>query len=319
MNIEKIVAEANLAPSVHNTQPVRWRVDNNALVLSLDTTRLLRVADPTFRDARLSMGAALFGTRIAAARNGYRVRGAELSDQQVRLELDTKETQPDSNEVWNQTIVTQRMTFRGSFAQTPPVNLDAVAARNDVTLVSDPSLIDALAVLNDETSLGIMRIRNFRDELRHWMRLSRGHPEWQRDGLNSDALCMSSLEANAANLVLRTPLFEAFDKLGMGRALTGEAAKTRSSHGILAFHRPEAEDPLRSGEAFYEMWLMLTAHGQAAWPMAALADDPDASAETSQLMQLPAGQRLINVLRVGPLPANKQLKARIPATELIDV
>ena len=162
-----------------------------------------------------------------------------------------------------------------------------------------------------------MRDRAFRDELRHWMRLSKTHSDWSRDGLNAYSLGLSKFEAMGAGVVLRTPMFEALDTLGLGKALTAEAAKTRTAHWIAAFHRPQDEDPLISGEAFYDCWLSLTSHGQAAWPMAALADEPDANAEISRLMKVPPDQRLINVLRIGPLPSQVSPKARLSNTELI--
>ena len=179
--------------------------------------------------------------------------------------------------------------------------------------------IDAIARLNDETSHSIMQDRLFRDELRHWMRLSKNHPNWSSDGLNATALGLSAFEATGARFALSTPLFEFLDRVGVGSSLTAEAQKTRSSHYIAAFHRPENEHPLISGEAFYEMWLMLTSYGQAAWPMAALADDPDANTEVCRLMGVPEQQRLINVVRVGPLPNHTPTKARLTSTDLIDV
>ena len=148
------------------------------------------------------------------------------------------------------------------------------------------------------------------------MRLSRRHPDWARDGLNAEALGMGRVEAAGAGVVLRSPWFEAADLAGLGRMLTGEAAKTRSAHWVVAFHRAEGEDPVESGRAFLDLWLALAARGQAAWPMAALADDPVAREEVGRLMGVPGGRRIVNVLRVGPAPAGPA-KARLPVGELL--
>ena len=104
---EAIVAEANLAPSVHNTQPTRWTIDGNALILSLDKNRLLQVGDPTARDARLSMGAALHGTSIAANRNGLGVVGIESHNAKVRIEFCK-----DAVTVWDKAVIDRRLTWR---------------------------------------------------------------------------------------------------------------------------------------------------------------------------------------------------------------
>lgn len=66
----EVIADAVAAPSVHNTQPWRFVVRGDEVELHLDPERLLPVADPDGREARLSCGAALFNLRLA-----LRVRG----------------------------------------------------------------------------------------------------------------------------------------------------------------------------------------------------------------------------------------------------
>ena len=63
---------ANRAPSVHNTQPWRWLVGNDALHLMADRERGLRVTDPDGRDLLLSCGAALHHLRVACAALGWK-------------------------------------------------------------------------------------------------------------------------------------------------------------------------------------------------------------------------------------------------------
>jgi len=52
------------APSPFNTQPWRFSVDGNRIELRLDRRRVLEVADPDAREARLACGAALCNLRI---------------------------------------------------------------------------------------------------------------------------------------------------------------------------------------------------------------------------------------------------------------
>ncbi|HEY5981808.1 MAG TPA: hypothetical protein VIT41_19450 [Microlunatus sp.] len=60
-------ARASLAPSIHNTQPWRFRIGPNTLELRADRDRRLRVLDPTGRQLMLSMGCALLNARVALA------------------------------------------------------------------------------------------------------------------------------------------------------------------------------------------------------------------------------------------------------------
>ncbi len=60
-----LLAEARLAPSVHNIQPSRWRIDGDRLLLLGDPVRAIPVADPLARDWRLSHGAHFEGLSLA--------------------------------------------------------------------------------------------------------------------------------------------------------------------------------------------------------------------------------------------------------------
>ncbi|WP_322754579.1 Acg family FMN-binding oxidoreductase [Frankia sp. Cas3] len=60
-----VVETAGLAPSIHNTQPWRWRVSATGLDLLADLSRRLDVADPDGRQLLLSCGAALLHARLA--------------------------------------------------------------------------------------------------------------------------------------------------------------------------------------------------------------------------------------------------------------
>src|SRR5262249_33613890 len=60
-----VIAAAGAAPSTHNTQPWRFVVEPDAIHLHLDPARTLPVADPAYREARISCGAALLNLRMA--------------------------------------------------------------------------------------------------------------------------------------------------------------------------------------------------------------------------------------------------------------
>src|SRR5262245_56705287 len=63
------VAHAVAAPSLHNTQPWRFRYDRatDTVQVRLDRTRMLKVADPTGWGARLAIGAATYNLTLAFA------------------------------------------------------------------------------------------------------------------------------------------------------------------------------------------------------------------------------------------------------------
>ena len=71
---------AGYAPSIHNTQPWRWRVGGTRLDLFADRARALAVTDPDARLATLSCGAALQHARIALAAQGWRAVVTRIPD-----------------------------------------------------------------------------------------------------------------------------------------------------------------------------------------------------------------------------------------------
>jgi nitroreductase len=71
---------AGYAPSIHNSQPWRWRIGDDALDLYGEPARRLGITDPDGRLATLSCGAALHHARAALAAQGWRTDVMRLPD-----------------------------------------------------------------------------------------------------------------------------------------------------------------------------------------------------------------------------------------------
>src|SRR5438094_43170 len=80
-----LISTASRAPSVHNSQPWRFKVSREAIEVYADTSRKLR-ADPLGREMLISCGAAVFGLRLAVRSLGY-LPAAELLHETARLRL----------------------------------------------------------------------------------------------------------------------------------------------------------------------------------------------------------------------------------------
>jgi nitroreductase len=74
------VSLAVRAPSVHNTQPWRWRVVRDGLDLYVDPARRLPVLDPQGREQTISCGASLQHARLALVAGGWGVQTLRFPD-----------------------------------------------------------------------------------------------------------------------------------------------------------------------------------------------------------------------------------------------
>jgi hypothetical protein len=317
--LRQIVAEANLAPSVHNTQPTRWHLAEPDLIrLTTATSDQLTVGDPTGHDAALSMGCALEGTAIALARQGLAIAQIDTDGATIHARIIAGDAVNIPHE-----LIETRTTWRKSFA---PANEEGRAAlsqlhgdHDDVHLLTNADDIAWIAEANDAASLTFFRNRPYRDELVQWMRLSRSHPNWATDGLNADALGLTAVEAFGARVAFRWPIFETLDAIRAAGPLTSEADKTKSATAIALFHRPQEEPSLASGRAFYQFLLGVAQAGMAAWPMAVIADDPTTALATSTRFSLPDDRRLVTAFRIGPIAHDHSVpvKARRDPAALI--
>ncbi|MGF6308261.1 nitroreductase [Bradyrhizobium sp. i1.8.4] len=322
--LRELVAEARLAPSVHNIQPTRWRLLDDGRLALVDATGVRApVADPAGHDVLVSHGAALEGMSLALNRRGFAITGMTTIEQPLSPQLAVLCNFAIRQGVAPDPLaghVARRMSWRGKFAASAD---DAAAlaqlavARDDLICIGDRRAIADIARWADQAEFSFVRGDDYRAELLAWMRLSPDHPHYLLDGLNRDALAMNAIEATAARFVLGG-LFKPLDRLGIAASLLADNAKTASASAIILFCRPVGEDPLMTGRHFYRTWLEIDRAGFAACPISALADHPDFNDRLRKLGQLSADLRLVNVFRIGrPSKPQKPRHFRLPVDRLI--
>jgi nitroreductase len=84
--LTRCVRTAALAPSLHNSQPWRFRLTDGGIEVYADRTRQLEVLDPSGRELLVSVGAAVFTLRLAIRREG-RIPSADILPDPARPDL----------------------------------------------------------------------------------------------------------------------------------------------------------------------------------------------------------------------------------------
>jgi len=319
-----VVAEAARAPSVHNIQPARWRFEDDDVVLFRATDRILPVADPSGHDVQASLGAAFEGMALALSTRGLRLGDPQSAEDArangcapvVRARItESGDVHPDPLAAF----VSKRHAFRGKFGASRAEDLAVLSALDsaDVRLVGADDL-NALARLHDDATWTYESRPEYHRELWSWLRLSRRHPSYHRDGLNADCLALSAPERWAASRLLQPTRFAWLSRLGVARYLVSESAPVKSASAALLFCPRRDAAAFDVGRRFYRLWLEVTALGFHLTPMSASADHVPTRAALESAHRIPGDHRIANVFRVGRVPPDEvAVSPRLPVDELI--
>jgi nitroreductase len=309
----ELLRAATAAPSMHNTQPWRFRVRHHSSTIELwaDTARMLPVADPHGRAVHIACGAALFNLRLAAAVADLEAclrllpdPGRPLILAEVRLGAGHRVT-PDERELhaaiaWRQT---NREPFSGQAV--PPgirAELAAGAALEDAFLhfLGDGEARRVLCLAAD-AERDLLADPGYRAELARW-----AGGERDRDGIPDSALGPASMQGLAPvrdfTLDQRQPpvryaWFEAHPQLA-----------------VLSVRHGGPVEWLRAGQALQRVWLTATLRGIAVCPLT----QPLETADAWQVRDPRSGiEEPQMILRIGyglPLPPGAP---RRPASEVL--
>jgi nitroreductase len=150
--LQVVLNLATRAPSIHNTQPWRWRVDTASLDLYSEPNMQLHNTDPDGRDLILSCGAALHHCVVALGAMGWKAKVHRFPDHDDTSYLATIEVQPhtpDHADITLAAAIPRRRTDRRAYSSWPVAGGDialmaARAARSGVMLRQ----VDALERMN---------------------------------------------------------------------------------------------------------------------------------------------------------------------------
>jgi nitroreductase len=259
------VAYAILAPSSHNTQPWRFVVIDDELLVCADRSRSLAVIDPFDREMIISCGAALFNLRVVFSHFAVPVEVTtfpQSNDPDVLARIlfpRSGSIIPDLGQLFN--AMKLRVTNRYSFAEEAPPNdllervrLAAAAEGVDISIARSQRDRERVAALVAEADRRQFSDPHFRRELASWI-----HPSRSSDGMPAYSQGVNPL-LNAATPMVAMAI-RTFD-VGHGVAATHEAL-TRGSPllVVLSTAVDNNESWLATGQGLERLLLVAAASG----------------------------------------------------------
>jgi nitroreductase len=291
--LQDVLQAAVLAPSLHNSQPWRFRVTADSIELHADPERRLRVADPSMRELRIGCGAALFNLRLALIGHGVRPLVTVLPDptdpELLAVIRRGGSRPPTPAERRLLAALPHRHTNRRPFATTPVANPVRHALRRAaldegawLDLVTDPAQRAALSHLARRAHERQIADPGFVAELELWTAREHGYA----DGVPRSAA--GPVPWPNATWVLRD-----------------YSAATGPDHGyeadpliaVLSVHSDGPHEEIRAGQAMERVLLTATAHGLSASFLSQLVEVADIRERMRQLISGPRPPQV--VLRIG--------------------
>ena len=309
-----LIGVAGRAPSLHNTQPWHFTVNDDAIELYADASRRLHV-DPDGREMIISCGAALYGLRLAVRSLGY-VPEVELlrgpSGPRALARVRPGRPVPmTSDERKLLHAVPHRHTHRGPFEPGPlPAGLvgrlraDAQAEGATLTEIEPgPAREELMALI---AASGSRQDRDPRSRAETWQ-WSREQTSPDRDGVSARAF-----PAEPSREAGRLPQRD-FD-LGRGLGLLPADGPAAPVMAMLFTPGDGEEDWLNAGQALQRLLL----HAASQWVFASLNTQPLEDVATRTLIRdrlaLPGAPQMLLALGVSrTAPAT----ARRPSADLI--
>ncbi len=313
--LEKLISAAVAAPSIHNTQPWRFRLDPESATVEVHAAeeRLLACADADGRAMHLSIGAAVLNLRVAVTHLGRQTEVRLLPDAtkpglmaSIRLLGPTGHTAEFGNALYD--AIWRRHSTRLPFtADHPPEHLlnglcEAAGKEGAGLHFADLRERTSLLNLTSEAEWLNHTDRPRREESRQWIR------DDADDGLPRAALGPQDTDA-------RMPMRD-FSSLQPAFHRPPELFETDPLIAVLTTTRDGPADWLRAGQALERVLLLATADGLATSLLHQPLEWPDLRWQLRDTRMGPAHVQML--VRLGYGPAGRPTPRR-PVREVLDV
>lgn len=288
--VRAVLERAGRAPSLHNSQPWRWRWNGTTVALHVDPTHILPAIDAFNRQGVLGCGIVLHHATAAFAASGWPVRVERFPEPSVRSHMASLafrgRREPTEGELAIGTAIDRRYTDRAPFTVfdhwTSLQPLLASACRDYWTMLTvlDDDLRTQLNELSWMTAAMRQRDPKYQIEAREWL-------GGRIPGSGIPAAALPT--AQDADLV---PINRGFPA---GTADAGHEGHDHAHLVLLSTTDDTAESLLSCGEALSTVLLECTRHGASTCVLTHLTELPAIRARVRTLTETEHPQVFVRV------------------------
>ncbi len=260
---------AGYAPSIHNTQPWRWRIHSTTADLYADTGRQLRLADPDRRMLTISCGLALHHARVALANAGIAAQVDLLPtegnvDHLARVTVTGRQSATPAAQALYETMLVRRTDRRPLLDEPIPAAVlhDVLSAARSFGIGTYPLTdrdVTALAGLTEKADRDVRMDAARRTELAAWADEDHRPPY--------AGIPLTNLPNRGVPTVV-----PARDFGHIGTLPTAGGHDTAATYAILYGPDDSPGMWLQAGEALSAIWLAATERAIALLPLSAAVE-----------------------------------------------
>lgn len=312
--VDRILLAATMAPSSHNTQPWRFRVDSQKIDLLGDMDRTMGKADPRLRELHVSLGCALENAVIAAASAGTPVLVEQMpgtpGSHFATLRFAEQGAKVGANADLAAAIPVRR-TNRGPYdtrRAVAPAALDAlgssVSENVRVVWLTDPDDCARFSELSGKATDAHVSDAEIQRDSHRWYRMSRSDTEKYRDGITVSGANLPGAISLMMGLFPPTP--DSFDA-GWAKATRDTHCGTAPAFALLVVENADDRDDwISAGRTYQRIQLAAALRGISTHPISqalAIRDREVAAgspgAFSAGLIELSGGGEVVLAFRIG--------------------
>ncbi len=290
------------APSVHNSQPWKFKLEENSITIFPDYERILPVADRDNRELFISLGCALENLIIAAGYFGYHteieMRMEDPLKESIRVEFSSGNNQ-NYEKLFKNIEIRQSTRSKYNKALIPPADIEKLneaGNQDQVLFLLLTAAVDIDPIIEITKRATVLQFLNkeFINELIKWIRFSRRTAKKTGDGLYSGTIGSPSVPKWLGKLILKLTL-------DPKREARKNVNLMKNSSGILIFIAKEnsKEAWINLGRSFQRVTLTATSLNINHAHINAACEPIAARRELVEVLQLNPEEQPFLIIRIG--------------------